>query len=322
MNATIISSALTLFVVSAPPATDDAAAAKTEKTTAPQPESAEAGTPAPAPAPEPNPQPAPQPNPQPAPSADPFADPPVGGEAPAPTPAVDAHGHALPPKPPATAPSKPAKRRRRTQRPDRPIRWRLDLFAGGALTVAHDPAFLFFDADRTLAGPGAGVRFDVPVAGGRVFLGGGLHYQRMSAERGVWGLSNDLTLDESELFGRASWVAIEGVDLFVDLSGGLDVWRYQVGSSSRQPGATGFTGVFGGMGGIALYLPKAWLPRKGAARTTAGFEMSAGYRHRTPLSIELDPETGEDPISTRPANLGQVRTGGFSSVFSFFFRVM
>lgn len=318
MNATLIASALSLFVVWAPP--EDVAPTAEATAAAPE-EVADALTPAPAPAPES----------EPAPSADPFAAPSKDGEGPpnetepVAGPEVDAYGHALPPKPPAasSSPTKRSKRRGRSRKPDRPIRWRLDLFVGGALSVAHDPAFLFFDSDRTLAGPGAGVRFDVPVARERMFLGGGVHYQRMSAERGgVWGLSNEITLDESELFGRASWVAIEGVDLFVDVSGGLDVWRYEVGSNLREPGATGFTGVFGGMGGIALYLPKAWLPPEGASRTTAGFEMSAGYRYRTPLSVELDPETGEDPISTREANLGQVAAGGFSSVFSFFLRVM
>ncbi|MBZ5710439.1 hypothetical protein [Nannocystis pusilla] len=278
---------------------------------------AESAAPAPAPAPAPaaaapTPMPLPMPVPAPAPEQ-----PPVAAAGP-------------PPPPPASAPIPPPSRKRTW--PDRPIRWRLDIAGEIGTSVIRDPAWRAFDDNRSAFNAGGGVRGDFRLGKGRVFLGGGATFRRFGSYGGIYdAIDMDITVRDVLAFLRLSIVAVEGVDVFVQAGGGpsfaslsthtygsYDAYdAYYGGSSAYQRNVLG---MGDGQAGLALYLPKKWLPRRGASRATAGLEFAAGYTFRSKLAVRPALNVDEDPIPTHTSEFGDVAVRGFQWRFGLFVR--
>ncbi|MCR9163012.1 MAG: hypothetical protein ACE37F_14935 [Nannocystaceae bacterium] len=209
-------------------------------------------------------------------------------------------------------------------RPDRPLRWRLDFSLGVASTLVGDTGYRAFSNERSLLGPDLGVRFDYRL-GRRLFLGGGARYQRFATERNPYDglLSTELVVHEPTLYARASLMTVEGVDVFADLGGGPSIVLDQISSGQsdakrrRTP-----AGAFSAMGGVALYLPKQWLPGKQASRVTAGIETRFGYQFRTTVDMSTNLSLDDEPLRTTTAEYGDLGLRGFAWGVSLFIRVM
>ncbi|MDC0723109.1 hypothetical protein [Nannocystis bainbridge] len=289
-----------LVLALAPAATDRSAAP------ADAPTAVEAWAPAPA-----SPAPSPTPMPMPVPVAAPTqaAPPPVAGPPPPPS-------DVSPPPPPPTRPP---------SRPDRPIRWRLDVGGDIGTTVIRDPAWRAFDSgDRSAFHAGATIRGDFRLADGRLFLGGGASFRRFGSYSDLYSsLATDITVREPLAFLRLAFVVREGFDVFAHVGGGPSFAA--VGMSSWGSTYTGsyqrsVLAMADAQAGAALYLPKQWLPRRGASRVTAGFELSAGYTFRSKLRVRPDVQTDDDPIATHGSDFGDLAPRGFVWRFGLFVR--
>jgi hypothetical protein len=285
------------------PAATDRGAASVEVGASVEAAPAEPAPPLPTPVAGPTPQPMPVPvQPPPPPSANPF-EPTVAG----PPPVSD-------PEPP------PQKRAREKTYPDRPIKWRVDIAGHLGNNVFGDTAWRAFDDDRKAFHLGATIRGDFRLGDGRVFLGGGLSFQRFASYGNLFGvLSNDIRVREPTAFLRLSVVTLEGVDVFVQAGGGpslavLDLYSTQ-SAYQYSVGA-----VVDGLGGLALYLPKKWLPRRGASRVTGGLELGFGYSWRSKLGVRPTVTVEDDPINTAAANFGDLSLRGFAWRFGLFVR--
>jgi len=238
----------------------------------------------------------PTPRPQPAPANDPtqFWVAPPGTPAAAPVPA---------PVPPAPTP----------KRPDRPIRWRVDIMASLGTGVFRDPAWRAFDSNRSALQGGLTVRADSRLGTSRLFLGGGAMVRAFSAAKGTPYDLFDTTLRVREplVFARLSAVTVEGVDVFFQAGGGVSIvdltWQSAVSTSQRS-----IVGMADGLAGVALYLPKRWLARRGASRVTGGLELGAGYTWRSDVNVRPRVDTDPDPIPTDSASLGDLALRGFA----------
>ena len=284
----------TLFVLSL-----FAAPATTDREVAP----VEIGAPTEAPA-ETSPQPQPQPAPAPANDPTEFSVAPPGVPAAARAPPPD-----LPP-PPAPTP-KP---------PDRPIRWRVDIVLSLGTGVLRDPAWRAFDSDRSVLQGGLTVRADSRLGNSRLFLGGGAMVRAFSAKGNPYGLfDTTLRVREPIVFARLSAVTVEGVDVFVQAGGGVSIvdltWQSAASTSQRS-----IVGVADGLAGVALYLPKRWLARRGASRVTGGLELGAGYTWRSNVNVRPRVDTEPDPIMTESASLGDLSLRGFAWRLGLFVR--
>ena len=284
----------TLFVLSL-----FAAPAATDREVAP----VEIGAPTEAPA-ETSPQPQPQPAPAPANDPTEFSVAPPGVPAAARAPPPD-----LPP-PPAPTP-KP---------PDRPIRWRVDIVLSLGTGVLRDPAWRAFDSDRSVLQGGLTVRADSRLGNSRLFLGGGAMVRAFSAKGNPYGLfDTTLRVREPIVFARLSAVTVEGVDVFVQAGGGVSIvdltWQSAASTSQRS-----IVGVADGLAGVALYLPKRWLARRGASRVTGGLELGAGYTWRSNVNVRPRVDTEPDPIMTESASLGDLSLRGFAWRLGLFVR--
>jgi hypothetical protein len=214
---------------------------------------------------------------------------------------------APPPPPPKPAPTYV----------DRPIRWRVDVFGGVGGELHRDPAWRAFDRDRRVVNLNIGVRADFRLASGRVFLGGGLAFRRFATNGDLYGaLPTNLLVRDPLAFLRLSVVAIEGLDVFVQAGGGPSVVRVEFSRANQRSVAA----LVDGMAGVALYLPKRWLPRRGSSRVTGGLELSAGYTYRSSVDVRPNYVTDEDPISTSSASFGDVAVRGFAWRFGLFIR--
>lgn len=227
------------------------------------------------------------------------------------------------------APEQPPKstlRRRYEQKswPDRPIKYRLDLAFSAGTNHVRDPAHLAFDDNRNIPVINAAFRADFRLAESRVFLGGGAGYRRLWSEGGVYEdvLQTTLLVREPVLLLRLSVMAIEGVDPFVEVSGGPSIidLTFEANNDAAQRKVTGY---FTGLGGVALYLPKKWLPRKGASRVSAGLEAGLGYTFRPALQADPTPDVDEDEsIDTSTADYGNVSFRGLTWRLGVFVRLM
>lgn len=255
-------------------------------------------------APEPTPTPAPAtetPAPTPAPDGtiDPFA-----------TPTVQPQPYTAPPPPPP----KPA-----PTYVDRPIRWRVDVFGGVGGELHRDPAWRAFDRDRKLVTLNVGVRADFRLASGRLFLGGGLAFRRSASTGDIHdALQTSLLVHDPLAFLRLSVVATEGLDAFVQAGGGPSFIHAEFSRADQRSIAA----MVDGLAGVALYLPRRWLPRRGSSRFTAGLELSAGYTYRSSVDIRPNYLTDDDPIETSSASFGDVAIRGFAWRFGLFIRFM
>jgi len=208
-------------------------------------------------------------------------------------------------------------------RPPRAIRWRLDPFLElGTMTVT-DPGWRAFDGNRNLVQLGAGWRIDGRVAG-PLFLGGGLRYGFARSERAPYdgALTNRFKMHEVLALLRMSIVLREGIDLVAELGAGSAIHGLDVSSSQRSTRMRHIGGSFVGKGGLSLYLPKAWLSAKGAARVTAGIDVLFGYGLRTRVTADPHPRRAEDDISISGTPLGDVSVRGFVWTMGVFIRVM
>lgn len=259
---------------------------------------------------------------------------PVVVEAPAtrdPAPAtVPAPGDASPPAPadpfapstviqpqpytaPPIAPPPPA-------RPDRPIRWRVDLAGTIGWSIHRDPAWRALDDDRRTIDLGGGIRADFRLAGSRVFLGGGVFFRRFTGVGDLHGaLSTRTRVREPIAFLRVSVVVREGLDVFAQAGGGPSIVDLDV-SSSESASQRSVLGMVDGLGGLALYLPRRWLPRRGASRVTGGLELAAGYTWRSALEVRPALTTEDDPIATSTTSFGTVSIRGFAWRLGLFLR--
>lgn len=239
-------------------------------------------------------------------------------------------GPAPAPTPAATTPvdgsdAAPAGRRQRLHTyPDRPIRWRLDLAVGGGSTFVRDTAFFAFtDARRHLPTLAASARVDVPLAGGRVFFGGGLGYRR-SARGDVYGLyeivSTDLVVHDAMVLARASVVTVEGVDVYAEAAAGPSIALLEVADGGADQRSR--LGAFEALGGLALYLPKRWLPRRGSSRVSGGLDLGVGYAFRSKLKVRPELDVDDDAIPTRTTRFGDVSLRGLTWRAGVFVRFM
>lgn len=250
--------------------------------------------------------PQPQPKPTPAPANDPteFWVAPPGVPAAAKAPAAD-----LPP-PPAPTP-KP---------PDRPIHWRVDIMASLGTSVLRDLAWRAFDNNRSTLQGGVTVRADSRLGNSRLFLGGGAMVRAFSAKGNPHGLfDTTLRVREPVGFARLSAVTVEGVDVFVQAGGGVSIidltWQSAASTSQRS-----IVGMADGLAGVALYLPKRWLARRGASRVTGGLELGAGYTWRGDVNVRPQVDTEPDPIMTGSSSLGDLSLRGFAWRLGLFVR--
>ncbi|WAS99359.1 hypothetical protein [Nannocystis punicea] len=293
---------LALVFAAAPAATDRSA------TEAEAPTAVEAWSPAPADPPA-NAAPAPTPMPMPVPVAPPTQNAP---------PTVT-----QPPPPPVAGPPTPPPSRKRTW-PDRPIRWRLDLGGDIGTTVVFDPAWRAFDDNRSAFHAGATVRGDFRLADGRVFLGGGASFRRLGSYGDLYdAVETDITVREPLAFLRLAVVVREGFDVFAQAGGGPSFARLGTMSWSgayNTSNQSAVTGMADAQAGVSLYLPKKWLPRRGAARATAGFELAAGYTFRSKIKVRPELYVDEDPIPTHTSNFGDLAVRGFVWRFGLFVR--
>lgn len=243
----------------------------------------------PAPPPPPPPTPAPSPPPPPVVQPQPYTAPP------------------LPPPPPAKT------------YPERPIRLRLDIFTGVGGAQLRDPAWRAFDTDRRTTDLGIGVRADFRLASGRIFLGGGAAYRRFEARGDLHSTLETATrVREPLAFLRMSVVTVEGVDVVVQAGGGPSV--VDVTFDHARAYQRSIAAMIDGQAGVALYLPKRWLPRRGSSRVTGGLELTAGYTYRSDLAVRPTLSTEDDPIATTSASLGDVALRGFAWRFGLFIR--
>lgn len=300
-----------------PPASSPTSAPETDASASPTPESEPApegeaeGQAAPTPAAEPPPEVAPEP------AATPL------GEATAP--AADAAPAAsvapAAPLPPSTertralvAPPPP---------PDRPIRWRLDFGLNLGTTVVQDLGYRAFAERRNLLEYGASAVFDFRLAAGRVFLGGGLAYERTRREGDAYGsqIITEVALHEPRVLGRVSFMALEGLDAFARVGVGPSIGALSLRSEQGVRQDVVLPRV-DAQAGLSLYLPKAWLPRKQASRISAGLELGLGYTWRGTIDVRPALEQGDEPLRATTSPLGELSLHGVSWGLGLFVRVM
>lgn len=207
--------------------------------------------------------------------------------------------------------------------PPRTIRWRLDFGVGVGGTMVSDRGFLAFAERQHLPAASASVLLDVRLAAGRVFLGGGLAYQRLGRSGGdAYGqLTSDLVMHEPELQGRLSVMTLEGLDVFARFGAGPSL----VGLEFTSTGSASQRAVIprvDGQAGLSLYLPRSWLARKRASRVTAGLDLGVGYTWRGTLAVKPDPSQSEQPLRATSSPFGDLSMRGLSWRVGLFVRVM
>jgi hypothetical protein len=194
--------------------------------------------------------------------------------------------------------------------PNRPIRWRVDIVANVGGTVLRDRAWRAFDYNRHALQSGISLRADTRVGGGRVFLGGGASFRTFGSYGSLYSTtSTSARVREPLLFARLAVAALEGVDVFVQAGGGVSIVDLSF-SAAQYASQRAVTGMADGQGGVALYLPKKWLRKRGASRATGGLEFAAGYTWRSPVAVRPQLHTDDDPISTSGAALGDLSLRG------------
>lgn len=221
--------------------------------------------------------------------------------------------------PVAEPPPEPSRRRR--DWPERPIRWRVDIAGQVGTAVMGDLAWRAFDRDRSVFQLGATVRGDFRLGDGRIFLGGGLTYRRFDSGGAVHGgaLYSGIRVREPIGFLRLAVVTLDGLDVFVQAGGGPSVYDLDL-HSSHSAFQGGVLGMIDANAGLALYLPKKWLPRRGSSRVTGGLELAAGYTFRSKIRVRPDFNTGDDPIASSAADFGDLAVRGFAWRFGLFIR--
>jgi hypothetical protein len=196
-------------------------------------------------------------------------------------------------------------------RPARPIRWRVDIVGDISGLLIRDPGWLAFDYNRRVNIPGLTLRADTRIGGSRVFLGGGASYRNFFGGDSLYDSSYTYSrVYEPLLFARLAVAAVEGIDLFAHVGGGPSIVALEV-DSTQFAYQRSVVGMLDGQGGVAIYLPKKWLRRRGASRVTGGLELAAGYTWRGDVDVRPPVDTEEDPIPISSASLGDLSLRGF-----------
>lgn len=209
--------------------------------------------------------------------------------------------------------------------PARPIRWRLDFGVSLGSTVVKDLGLRAFAERRNLLETGVSTLFDFRLAEGRFFVGGGVGYQHVGRDGDAYGtqLGTGLQIHEPQVLGRASFMAVEGVDAFARVGVGPSFVRasfYSDGfESARQRDVLPRVDA---RAGLSLYLPKAWLPRKQASRVSAGLELGLGYEWRGKLEIHPALQQDSEPLRATTARWGELSLHGLCWGVGLFLRVM
>lgn len=209
--------------------------------------------------------------------------------------------------------------------PPRPIRWRLDFGVNLGSTVVGDPGLRAFAERRNLLETGVSTLFDFRLAEGRFFVGGGVAYQHVGREGDAYGsqLGTSLQIHEPQVLGRASFMAVEGIDAFARVGVGPSIATASFDSdgheSARQRDVIPRVDA---RAGLSLYLPKQWLPRKQASRISAGLELGLGYSWRGKLEIQPTLEQGSEPLRATTARWGELSLQGLVWGAGLFLRVM
>jgi len=243
------------------------------------------------------------------------ADPAPAIAAPPPEPPTTADGGIPTPLPPTTLALDPTPMPvpppPRPTRPDRPIRWRVDIVANIGGTVLGDRAWRAFDDNRHALQPGLSLRADTRVGRGKLFLGGGASYRSFGGSGSLY--DNPWTyarVREPLLFARLAVAAVEGVDIFAQVGGGPSIVDLEF-SATQYATQRSVAAMIDGQGGLAVYLPKRWLRRRGASRVTGGIELAAGYTWRSPVDVRPKVDAQTDPIPISGAALGDLSLRGF-----------
>lgn len=256
-------------------------------------------------------------------TADGPADAPAG-------PAVVSPLDAPPPRVTATLPPTPI-----PPPPPRPIRWRADVGLGlGSTMVFKDRGFLAFSNDRNLLAVDVSTVLDFRLAEGRFFVGGGVAYQLARSGFGAFdsAIYDTVVIHEPRVLGRASFMMVEGLDVFARAGVGPSIALLDLDSSyydfDDDSGgyhyATQRTVLprVDGQAGLSLYLPKQWLRRKQAARVTAGVELSLGYTWRGTFDVRPKLQREGDVLDTTTPRLGELSLHGLAWGLGLFVRVM
>lgn len=184
--------------------------------------------------------------------------------------------------------------------------------------VFRDPAWRAFDSDRSAVQGSLTLRADKRLGTGRLFLGGGATIRAFSARGTPYEVfTTRISVREPILFARLSAMMVQGVDLFAQAGGGISIVDIALGSSVTTSQRS-VVPLADGLGGVTLYLPRRWLERQ--RRVTGGLELGAGYTWRGDVEVRPRVDTGDDPISTDSARLGDVSLRGFTWRLGLFLR--
>lgn len=257
-------------------------------------------------------------------SADPFEE--QATPEPVTSPATPPTTAPAPTAAPATTSPPTVVRKERTYK-DIPVRWRLDLGAAGGTTFVPDRSFFAFTPGRRhLIGFTLDARVDFPIIDGRAFVGGGVSYRRFGRADGLYDgrLDTTLLVQDPLALGRFSFRFVEGIDAYAQVGGGPSIVDITASNSSvdRNASQRKVTGAFEAVGGLAVYLPKKWLPRRGSSRVTAGLDAAIGYGFRGRVDVSPNLDTADDAIATTSTSLGDVALRGLVWRAGLFVRFM
>jgi hypothetical protein len=209
-------------------------------------------------------------------------------------------------------------------RPDRPIRWRLGIKLELGATRLDSTRWYAASGSRIDTTVGLGLNYDLRPGGGRVYIGPTLGFRAWGDYDSIHGtLQVGLRARELLAGARLSIAALDGLDVFVQARGGPVFVIRDVGTNGLSTMTSrAVTGAGEAIGGLSLYLPKRFLPRKGAARVTAGLELAAGYAFRGPVDVRATPSVAEDDIPTTTADFGSIPLRGVVWHLGVFVRFM
>ena len=215
--------------------------------------------------------------------------------------------------------------------PEIPILWRAELLLAYSRTRIPHQSYEHVDDDNARSGLEFELRLDHRL-GKKFFLGGIASYIQTESDGYTSDLFSKLSMHEPQLGVRASFVPLEGIDLYLGLKGGPliadlsyswdstnyfseDGTAYVIKAQQRV-----ITGSGQAMLGAMFYLPKQWLPRRGSSHLTTGIDLGIGYTLRGALDVNPERELDEDPIDTRGTSWGSVQTHGIAWRVGLFLR--
>ncbi len=203
--------------------------------------------------------------------------------------------------------------------PPRPIRWRVTPTAEFTSFVTKTRSWQAFHAGGSVPALGATLRADYKL-GRYLALGGGLGYRQFSRFGNLTqAVDTAIMSREVRLSVRASVITVEGVDVYFEAATGpsiVDLELYGQETAVQRSVA----GAVDGLGGVSLYLPRKWLPRRDRSRVTFGLELAAGYAWRSKITVRPELLTDDDPIATQSVPLGKLAMHGVAWRMGLFLR--